>query len=154
MKTRQPLMTITRNSNPIAEQKVDFRGIGGCGEREETDPAQLSNHNPEIDHVQHHDAKQELVHRRIKTIPHHHTNSELEINQEVSDRQVRIPAVKPPAKQHFGNGNASDMATYDAPLILPQQKHRLSHDYYKKQEQRKIWQENQVRRLSLNNSTR
>lgn len=67
-----------------------------------------------------------------------------EVNQEVSDRRVQIPAVKPPARQHTGNGATGDVTTYDTPLILPQQRNRLTHDYYKRQEQQKIWQENQV----------
>ncbi|KAL4111017.1 hypothetical protein PRIC1_002700 [Phytophthora ramorum] len=70
---------------------------------------------------------------------------------------MRIPAVKAPAKQHhYGTGNADldDMA-YDCPPILPHQRNRLGHDYYKRQEQKKIWQENQalIKRLQSTKAT-
>ncbi|GMF38089.1 unnamed protein product [Phytophthora fragariaefolia] len=69
------------------------------------------------------------------------SNHNLEMNQEISDRRVRIPAVNPPMRQSTGNGN--EKTTYDTPLVLPHQRNRFAQDYNRRQEQRKIWQENQ-----------
>ncbi|ETP47208.1 hypothetical protein F442_06701 [Phytophthora nicotianae P10297] len=114
MKTRHPILTITRNPNLNGGQELDVSG--GENAREEIEGDASSNHDSEIGQRTC-NAKQEIVHGSRKD----------------------IPAVKPPAKKRAINGNVSDMTTYDSP-----QRHHVSHDYYKRQEQRKIWQENQA----------
>ncbi|KAF4137957.1 hypothetical protein GN958_ATG12910 [Phytophthora infestans] len=109
MKTRQPLMTLTRNSpNLNGDQELEFSG--GENAREDIEGASTSSLSSERI------GKQEPVHG-----------------------SKDIPAVKPPAKKRTVNGNISDLTTYDSP-----QRHHVTHDYYKRQEQRKIWQENQA----------
>ncbi|GMF09211.1 unnamed protein product [Phytophthora lilii] len=141
IKARPPFMTISQNHHINNDHELDFRGLGASSAREETDNAFLSNHNLQMD------VKQTPAHQILSetSLNSEIANSGGGANQEVVDRPARIPAVKPPARHQIGNGNGgvSDMNTYDAPLAL-HQGHRFSHDYYKRQEQRKIWQENQV----------
>ncbi|KAG7387302.1 hypothetical protein PHYPSEUDO_014481 [Phytophthora pseudosyringae] len=145
VKTRQPLLTISRNTNRIGDQELDYRGLDGGSTREETDGAGSANHTPEVEAMESCSGKQEFISNPNNGIPQLETHC-VNPNQEVSTRPVRIPAIKPPARQHIRNGNANsdDMVTYESPPILAHQRHHLAHDYYKRQEQRKIWQENQV----------
>jgi hypothetical protein len=147
VKTRQPLVLISRNPNPNAEQELDFRRLGGGSAREEIEGASLPNANSECDPMQQYNPKQGVGDSRLgeaqQQLQRRRSNAGGEPNQEISDRPVRIPAVKPPLKQNFGTGSSSDMTTYSSPL---HQKHHVAQDYYKRQEQRKIWLENQVQR--------
>ncbi|POM60583.1 hypothetical protein PHPALM_30550 [Phytophthora palmivora] len=153
MKTRQPLMAIPTLNG---EQEPEVRYVGGGSAREETDGAVSSNHTPEVDCEQYRDGKQELISKKnnILQLENRRANGDLEVNQDVSDKRVRIPEVKPPVRHRIGhiNGHVSDMTTYDAPL---HQGHRIAHDYYKRQEQQKIWQENQalIKRLQSTKAT-
>ncbi|KAF1783180.1 Myb-like domain [Phytophthora cactorum] len=121
MKTRQPLMTITQHPNVNGDQELAF------GKEEAHEKRSRVNH-----HLL-------TTTQRLISIAMENRSSFMEVAKEISDIPARIPAVKPPAKKRIVNGNASDMTTYDSP-----QRHHVTHDYYKRQEQRKIWQENQA----------
>ncbi|RLN90370.1 hypothetical protein BBJ28_00009944 [Nothophytophthora sp. Chile5] len=142
---------------PNDELELGFHRQEENNAREESESTPHSIHQPEVGSIRRVDEKKKSLPRKITSISvraslENDDNPTIEtVNQVAAEWPSNTPAVKPANDSE----NTSDGAVYDSPALLPHHKHRAVADYNKKQEQRKIWQENQalIKRLQSTKAT-